>query len=177
MSSGWDTLPFLSHPDEIANFHFPHHAVALQRFRSTVLVLGKGGLHANESVRFIESHEQQIVWYEPSHVVVHVGHCDLHPMCRKWEKPLTKVFCDLEKIRDKLSDIVPNAEYAIGEMFPHVIARNPTIRDLDTKVRAYNRKIAQASKLNYHPQFRLSHRAADPQYFFSLFHVPNGFTY
>ena len=34
MSSGWHTLPFLSHPDEIANFDFPHHAVALQRFRS-----------------------------------------------------------------------------------------------------------------------------------------------
>ena len=33
MSSGWDTLPFLSHPDEIANFDFPQHAVALQRFR------------------------------------------------------------------------------------------------------------------------------------------------
>ena len=32
MSSGWDTLPFLSHPDEIANFDFPQHAVALQRF-------------------------------------------------------------------------------------------------------------------------------------------------
>ena len=62
-------------------------------------------------------------------------------------------------------DIVPNAEYAISEMFSHVIAHKPTIRDLDTKVRAYNRKIAQASKLNYHPQFRLSHRAADPQCF------------
>ena len=34
MSSGWDTLPFLSHPDEIANFDFPQHAVALQRFRT-----------------------------------------------------------------------------------------------------------------------------------------------
>ena len=33
MSSGWDTLPFLSDPDEIANFDFPQHAVALQRFR------------------------------------------------------------------------------------------------------------------------------------------------
>ena len=33
MSSGWDTLPFVSHPDEIANFDFPQHAVALQRFR------------------------------------------------------------------------------------------------------------------------------------------------
>ena len=34
MSSGWHTLPFLSHPDEIANFDFPHHAVALQRLRT-----------------------------------------------------------------------------------------------------------------------------------------------
>ena len=33
MSSGWHTLPFLSHPDEIANFDFSQHAVALQRFR------------------------------------------------------------------------------------------------------------------------------------------------
>ena len=37
-SSGWDTLPFLSHPDEIANFDFPHHAVALQRFRRYELI-------------------------------------------------------------------------------------------------------------------------------------------
>ena len=34
MSSGRHTLPFLSHPDEIANFNFPHHAVARQLFRS-----------------------------------------------------------------------------------------------------------------------------------------------
>ena len=34
MSSGWHRLPFLSHPDEIANFDFPHDAVALQRFRN-----------------------------------------------------------------------------------------------------------------------------------------------
>ena len=33
MSSGWHTLQLLSHPDEIANFDFPQHAVALQRFR------------------------------------------------------------------------------------------------------------------------------------------------
>ena len=33
MSSGWHAPPFLSHPDDIANFDFPHHAVALQRFR------------------------------------------------------------------------------------------------------------------------------------------------
>ena len=141
---------------------------------SQVLVLGKGGLRADESVTYIERHEQQIVWYEPSHVVVHVGHCDLLPInVQEMGKPLTKVIWDLEKIRDKLSDIVPNAKFAISEMFPRVIAHKPTTRDLDTKVRAYNRKIAQASKLNYnlvapvvyHPRFRLSHRAADPQYF------------
>ena len=34
MSPGWDTLSFLSHPDEIADFDFPQHTVALQRFRS-----------------------------------------------------------------------------------------------------------------------------------------------
>ena len=34
MSSGWHRLPFLSHPDAIVNFDFPHHAVALQRFRT-----------------------------------------------------------------------------------------------------------------------------------------------
>ena len=35
MSSGWDMLLFLSHPDEIANYDFPQHAVALQRFRTS----------------------------------------------------------------------------------------------------------------------------------------------
>ena len=87
---------------------------------SQVLVLGKGGLRADESVTYIERHVQQIVWYEPSHVVVHVGHCDLLPInVQEMGKPLTKVICDLEKIRDKLSDIVPNAKFAISEMFPH----------------------------------------------------------
>ena len=38
MSSGWHRLPFVSHPDEIANFDFPHHAVALQRFRMSLNV-------------------------------------------------------------------------------------------------------------------------------------------
>ena len=32
MASGRHTLPFLNHPDEKANFDFPHHVVALQRF-------------------------------------------------------------------------------------------------------------------------------------------------
>ena len=57
----------------------------------------------------------------------------------------------------------------------HALARKPTTKDLDMKVRAYNLKIAQAAKLNYnlvapvitHPRFRISHRAADPQYFLS----------
>ena len=32
-----DTLPFLSHPDEITTFNFPQHAVARQHFRSLEL--------------------------------------------------------------------------------------------------------------------------------------------
>ena len=44
MSSGWDTLPFLSHPDEIANFDFPQHAVALQRFRRFEPINARCGL-------------------------------------------------------------------------------------------------------------------------------------
>ena len=37
MSSGWDTLPFLSHPDDITNFDFSQRAVARQRFRSNAV--------------------------------------------------------------------------------------------------------------------------------------------
>ena len=33
MSPEWDALPFLSRPDEIANFDFSQHMVALQYFR------------------------------------------------------------------------------------------------------------------------------------------------
>ena len=33
MPSGLHMLPFLSHPDEIANFDFSQHAVSLRRFR------------------------------------------------------------------------------------------------------------------------------------------------
>ena len=35
LSYGWDTLNLLSQPDEIANFDFSQHAVALQRFRTS----------------------------------------------------------------------------------------------------------------------------------------------
>ena len=52
MSSGWDTLPFLSHPDEIANFDFPHHAVALQRFRNNA--------QTNRSVQKIHKSKQTL---------------------------------------------------------------------------------------------------------------------
>ena len=38
MSPGWHTPPFLTHPDEIANFDFSPYAVALQRFRTILLV-------------------------------------------------------------------------------------------------------------------------------------------
>ena len=34
MSSGWDTLLFISHPDEIATFNFVQHAMALLHFRT-----------------------------------------------------------------------------------------------------------------------------------------------
>ena len=44
MSSRWHTLPFLSHPDEIANFDFPHHAMALQRFRTCQPALAQSEL-------------------------------------------------------------------------------------------------------------------------------------
>ena len=36
LSSKWHTLTFSSHPNEIANFDFSQHAVALQRFRTVV---------------------------------------------------------------------------------------------------------------------------------------------
>ena len=49
MSSGWHTLPFLSHPDEIAIFDFPQHAVALQRFR-TLGVAMKAAKHLVTSI-------------------------------------------------------------------------------------------------------------------------------
>ena len=52
MSSGWHTLPFLSHPDEIVNFDFPHHAVALQRFRSSLGVLFVSGQGRSDRARF-----------------------------------------------------------------------------------------------------------------------------
>ena len=34
MPSGWGTLPFLSHLDDIADLDFPQHAVVLQSFRT-----------------------------------------------------------------------------------------------------------------------------------------------
>ena len=37
MSSRWQSLPFLNHPDERANFDFPQHGVAPKRFHITPL--------------------------------------------------------------------------------------------------------------------------------------------
>ena len=67
MSSGWHPLPLLSHPDEIANFDFPQHAVALQRFRT--LSLGSlseravcPGYGKTTSFDFILQIEMQTPW-------------------------------------------------------------------------------------------------------------------
>ena len=54
MSSGWDTLPILSHPDEIAHFDFPHHAVALQRFRNLSTVYLKSSEKINCAISEIQ---------------------------------------------------------------------------------------------------------------------------
>ena len=48
MSSGWHTLPFLCHLDEIANFEFPQNAVALQRFRTNQLWCVSGSPYYRE---------------------------------------------------------------------------------------------------------------------------------
>ena len=39
MAPGWDTLLFLSHLGEMANFDFSQHTVALQRFRSFCTII------------------------------------------------------------------------------------------------------------------------------------------
>ena len=56
MSYGWDTLPLLSHTNEIANFDFSQHAVALQRFRCNERDIGRlvctwGGLYNGGDAR------------------------------------------------------------------------------------------------------------------------------
>ena len=141
-----------------------------------VLVLGRGGLRADQTVCFIDTYATQISLFQPSHIIIHVGHCDLFPKdVKEMGRPLCGVMKDLTLIKGRLLDITPDAKIAVSEMFPRVLARKPTTKDLDMKVRAYNRKIAQAAKLNYnlvapvitHPRFRISHRAADPQYFLS----------
>ena len=51
MSNGWHALPFLSHLDEIANFDFLQHTVALQRFphHRTCLTVGHMGATTNNT--------------------------------------------------------------------------------------------------------------------------------
>ena len=61
MSSGWDTLPFLSHPDEIANFDFPQHAVALQRFRTSLLANRQSWAVDNRTVKTENFHDANFV--------------------------------------------------------------------------------------------------------------------
>ena len=74
MSSGWHTLPLSSHPDEIANFDFPQHAVALQRFRrkrTTTATPSKTALYiGNERLctRCISLHDTQ--WPQESVAVI-----------------------------------------------------------------------------------------------------------
>ena len=53
MPSGWHRLPFLSHPDEIVNFDFTHHAVALQRFRTLALFRVTGQSHYLNNIDFV----------------------------------------------------------------------------------------------------------------------------
>ena len=73
LSSGWHTLPFLSHPDEIANFDFPQHVVALQRFRNNVTdpvpISSSYWTH-------LEQHELYWVWCHYVHCVMSL--CSLY---------------------------------------------------------------------------------------------------
>ena len=65
MSSGWHRLPFVSHPDEIVNFDFPHHAVVLQRFR-------KYEIHCNSKRCVV------LCWYYPFNSQ-HFSYVDIAP--------------------------------------------------------------------------------------------------
>ena len=65
MLSGWHTLPFLNHPNEIANFDFPHHAMALQRSRSMGVRHIKTQGSNDRLVNFF--------WETPLHILTHIN--------------------------------------------------------------------------------------------------------
>ena len=43
------------------------------------LVLARSGLHATEGEKFILDRRQQIAAFQPTHIVLHLGFCDLVP--------------------------------------------------------------------------------------------------
>ena len=141
---------------------------------NALLVLGKGGLRAEDTVSFITSRTSQIRAFRPTHVAVHVGHCDLVPKdLAKMGQPLTVLMRRFGEIKETMLGIVPTAKFAISEMFPRVLGHTEALKNHDIKMRAYNNKSAQAAVAEYngiapviyHPRFRLSRRAAEPSLF------------
>ena len=139
-----------------------------------VYVLARGGLRADQTLQFITDRQHAIQAFQPTHVVVHVGHCDMaSKRVDEMGKPLSAVLSNYKVLRDTIHRITPSAEFAISEMFPRALSLRSDLKDHDQKMRSYNRKIAQAAKhqydliapVIYHPQFRLNIRAADPHYF------------
>ena len=87
MSSGWHRLPFVSHPDEIVNVDFPHHAVALQRFRSLWFPLP--WLKITQPAR--ESKVPCLVWF---HSRISIQQFWIYPTCGCTKYRILPIVCN-----------------------------------------------------------------------------------
>lgn len=144
------------------------------------VVLARGGLKAAEAAAFIRDRVAEIRHFSPTHIVLHVGFCDLQPKTLlEAPKKLPSVLIDIKACLAYLKELVPGAEVLFSEPLPRCIANKPYPRpgidysSWNNRWRSYNRQVRSgirkkhAEQLNLipHKQFWFSCSAGDHSYF------------
>ena len=125
-------------------------------------------------MEFITEFSYTIRCYNPTHVVVHVGFCDMVPRSLNHDVTQMKdVLGHVGAARDLLKKLVPVAKILFSEPLPHCIAHGQHNRDYtiwNKRWRSYNKKVRQVRfrsgfELIHHDRLWLSHCSADPDYY------------
>lgn len=142
-------------------------------FRS--LVVARGGLKASEASSYIRANSETIMQFNPTHVVLHVGYCDLVPRILS-EKPTTPrtVVNLVSETFDLLRQMLPGVHVFLSEPLPHCIAHDGTdrYRDWNARWRSYNKTVRYLRSRNFfnipfipHERLWLSGVSAKPEYY------------
>lgn len=147
----------------------------------STLVIARGGLKATEAWNFIHSHRYTIQEFQPTHVVLHVGFCDMVPkLLQDSVIPMDIVIDCIGNAKDLLLSLAPAAYMIFSEPLPHCIAHDPQYKIWNKRWRSYNKLVRQMRYKDLgldiirHDRLWLSYCSAKPdlynlkEYFYGL---------